>query len=100
QRLRRGLWEIARGAALSSSPPSESELGRRFVALLADNLGQPGFREMILRAADLDAGATLPFVVLGEERQAGFAAARARGGPPQRRRLASLAGPGHGPRLP
>jgi hypothetical protein len=79
QRLQRGLWEIARGAALSSSPPSEPELGKRFVALLAENLGQPGFREMILRAADLDGGGTLPFVVLGEERQAEFAAGRARG---------------------
>ena len=31
ERLRRGLWEIARGAALSSGPPSEAELGRRYV---------------------------------------------------------------------
>ncbi len=79
QRLRRGLWEIARGAALSSGPPSESELGKRFVALLAENLGQPGFREMVVRAADLDAGGTLPFFVLGEERQAGFAAGLSHG---------------------
>ncbi len=97
QRLRRGLWEIARGAALSSGPPSESELGKRFVALLAENLGQPGFREMVVRAADLDAGGTLPFFVLGEERQAGFAATRARGGrsPDEVRPAVDLLSPGY-----
>jgi hypothetical protein len=48
--------------------------------MLTDNLGQPGFREVILRAADLDTGATLPFVLLREPWRARFAAARARGG--------------------
>ena len=60
-RLRRGLWEIARGAALSGGPPSEAELGRRYVALLAENLGEPGFRELVLRTADLDRGEALAF---------------------------------------
>lgn len=63
-RLRRGLWEIARGAALSGGPPSDAELGRRYVALLADNLGEPGFRELVLRAADLDRGEALTFTLL------------------------------------
>jgi hypothetical protein len=63
-RLRRGLWDIARGAALSGSPPSEAELGRRYVALLVENLGEPGFRELVLRAADLDRGEALAFTVL------------------------------------
>jgi hypothetical protein len=66
-RLRRGLWEIARGAALSSGPPSAAELGRRYAALLAENLGEPGFRELVLRAADLDRGDALTFVLLGED---------------------------------
>jgi len=79
ERLRRGLWEIARGAALSSGPPSEAELGRRYVALAAENLGQPGFREMVLCTADLDAGGTLPFLLLAEEHRAAFAATRGRG---------------------
>jgi hypothetical protein len=65
-RLRRGLWEIARGAALSGSPPSAAELGRRYATLLAENLGEPGFRELVLRAADLDRGDALTFVLLGE----------------------------------
>ena len=63
-RLRRGLWEIARGASLSGGPPSDAELGRRYVALLAENLGEPGFRELVLRAADLDRGEALAFVLL------------------------------------
>ena len=66
-RLRRGLWEIAHGAALSGSLPSEAELGRRYVELLSENLGEPGFRELVLRAADLDRGAALSFTVRGGE---------------------------------
>jgi hypothetical protein len=77
-RLRRGLWEIVRGAALNNAPPSEAELGRRFVALLTENFGQPGFRELVLRAADLDAAGVLPFVVLADEHRGDFLAARAR----------------------
>jgi hypothetical protein len=71
-RLRRGLWEIARGAALSGRPPSEAELGRRYVALLAENLGEPGFRELILRAADLELGEALPFVLLRDGGKSAF----------------------------
>ena len=66
QRLRRRLWEIARGAALSGRPASEAEIGRRYVALLAENLGEPGFRELIVRVADLDRGRSLGFVLLNE----------------------------------
>jgi len=88
QRLARGLWQIARGSAISAKPPSASELGQRYVALLADNLGQPGFRELILRAADLETGDALPFVLLQDSARASFAAARARG---PRSRLEGLA---------
>jgi hypothetical protein len=63
-RLRHGLWEVARGAALSGRPPSEAELGRRYVSLLAENLGEPGFRELVLRTADLDRGDALAFALL------------------------------------
>lgn len=77
-RLRRGLSEIARGAALNDAPPSDAELGRRFVALATENLGQPGFREVVLRAADLDTGSVLPFILLADEHRGGFLAARAR----------------------
>jgi len=66
-RLQRGLWEIARGASLSGAPPSGAELGRRYVSLLSENLGEPGFRELVVRAADLDRGKALVFALLGDE---------------------------------
>ncbi|MBI3932970.1 MAG: hypothetical protein HY317_06110 [Acidobacteria bacterium] len=78
-RLRAALWEVARGATLSTAPDSEADLGRRYVGLVSENLGQPGFRELILRPADLDAGSALPFVLLGDGPRAAFATARGRG---------------------
>jgi len=76
RRLRRGLWQIARGPALQGSPPSSAELGKRYSALLAENLGQPGFRELVLRAADLELGKPLAFALLGDEHRASFSARR------------------------
>jgi hypothetical protein len=75
-RLRRGLWDIARGAALSGGPPSLAELGRRYAALLSENLGEPGFRELILRTADLDRGDALTFVLLREQGEDGGSPSR------------------------
>jgi hypothetical protein len=49
------------------APASDAELGRRYVALLSENLGEPGFRELIVRAADLDRGRSLGFVLLNDE---------------------------------
>jgi predicted acylesterase/phospholipase RssA len=72
QRLREGLWQLARGSALSGSPPADAEIGRRFVALLTENLGQPGFRELVLRTADLETGGTLAFTLLADEHREGF----------------------------
>src|SRR5438128_7690395 len=90
KRLSDALWEVARGSAISADPPSEPELGKRFVALLAENLGQPGFRELILRAADLETGNVLPFVLLHDSARAAFASTRARG---PRSRLEGIPGP-------
>ncbi len=78
ERLSRALWEIARGPALSDAPPAEAELGRRYVALAAENLGQPGFRELILRVADLETGGALGFVLLQDAHRNSFAASRSR----------------------
>jgi hypothetical protein len=75
-RLCAGLWQVARGAALSAAPPDERELGKRYATLLGENLGQPGFRELILRVADLDGGGTLPFVLLQDAQRGSFVAAR------------------------
>jgi hypothetical protein len=74
-RLRRGLWEVARGVALSGPVPSPAELGRRYTALAFENLGQPGFRELILRSADLETGRALPFLLLQDASRASFATA-------------------------
>ncbi|HEY5906503.1 MAG TPA: hypothetical protein VIZ31_00590, partial [Vicinamibacteria bacterium] len=80
RRLRRVLWETARGAALESAPPSDKTLGERYVSLLAENLGQPGFRELILRTADLETGRVLPFVLLQEDWGKAFLGAQSREG--------------------
>jgi len=78
-RLRESLWAVARGVALSGAPPAPAEIGRRYVALAQENEGQPGFRELILRAGDLETGRALPFVLLAASRREAFAAARSRG---------------------
>ncbi len=48
------VWQLIRGAA-ATSLPATSALGRRYGEVLAENLGQPGFRELIVAATDLDA---------------------------------------------
>ena len=72
------LWEVARGTALTGHAPSAAELGKRYVGLLVENLGQPGFRELVLRVADLETGEPLALHVLSEEQKNRFAAARRR----------------------
>ena len=93
-RLRKGLWDIARGASLSGGPPSEAELGRRYAALLTENLGEPGFRELVLRTADLDRGDALTFVLL-RERKADEAAGRPRAREAGLEDAVDLRAPGH-----
>lgn len=53
--LAQRLWQVARGPALNERTPATSEVGRQFAALIAENVGQPGFRSLVLRAANLDA---------------------------------------------
>lgn len=57
--LGRRLWEVARGPALDRAMPTTMEIGRQYAALIAENAGQPGFRGLVLRAADLDANQAL-----------------------------------------
>jgi hypothetical protein len=74
------LWGLVRGA--SSEPrPSAEEIGRRYVDLLTDNLGQPGFREIIVGVHDLDAKRDLVGGLLGAHAREMFEARRAGGGP-------------------
>src|SRR5438876_204661 len=58
-------------------------------AVPGENLGQPGFRELILRTADLETGTMLPFVILEDAHRDAFTAARTRG---PRSRLAGIPG--------
>lgn len=53
--IARRLWEVARGPALNEKAPDTAEIGRQYAALIAENSGQPGFRGLVLRAANLDA---------------------------------------------
>ncbi len=47
------IWQLIRGAA-PTAHPSMTALGRRYAEVLAESLGQPGFREVLLVATDLD----------------------------------------------
>jgi predicted acylesterase/phospholipase RssA len=58
------LWNLIRGAA-PLAPPPRLELARKYVELLGENLGQPGFRELIVAAHDIDARRDLVFAMLG-----------------------------------
>jgi hypothetical protein len=60
-----------RGAAAVKAPASR-ELARRYCELAAENLGQPGFRELLLCVHDIDARSDLVFALLGESRRGRF----------------------------
>jgi hypothetical protein len=66
-----GLWGLIRGAAPIASPP-RAELGRKYVELLLENLGQPGFRELMVIAHDIDARRDVLFAALGDTHRARF----------------------------
>jgi len=62
------MWDLLRGAAPLKQPP-QAELGRRYVEMLADNLGQPGFRELLIGVHDVDAHRDLVFALVAESRR-------------------------------
>ena len=63
--LANGLWTLMRGAA-SIARPGPEDLGQRYSELLSENLGQPGFRELLTTAHDLDGRRDLVFALLSE----------------------------------
>ena len=69
--IARRLWEVARGPALNERAPATSEVGRQFAALVAENAGQPGFRGLVLRAANLDTRKPLVLKVVPPEKSRG-----------------------------
>jgi hypothetical protein len=71
-----GLWNLLRGGA-NVRLPRRADLSRRYAELLADNLGQPGFRELLFLAHDLDARHDTVFALLDPEWRRTFFARRA-----------------------
>ena len=59
------IWELIRGAA-ALARPAPAALGRRYAEVLTENLGQPGFCELILVATDLDARRDVVAALLGD----------------------------------
>jgi hypothetical protein len=64
----RAMWDLVRGAA-SVRLPSHVDLARRYTELLGENLGQPGFRELVIVAHDVDAGRDLVFAMVADARR-------------------------------
>jgi hypothetical protein len=62
------LWDLLRGAA-QLKQPSRVDLAKRYGEVLADNLGQPGFRELVVVAHDLDARGDVVFALVAERRR-------------------------------
>jgi hypothetical protein len=62
------LWQLFCGP-VHAKQPGMAELSRRYVELLADNLGQPGFRELIVTTLDLETRCDLIFAALREDRR-------------------------------
>ena len=54
------VWRLLKGGATIKTPRAD-DLSRRYSELLAENLGQPGFKELLLVVHDLDANRDLVF---------------------------------------
>ncbi|MGH8639601.1 MAG: patatin-like phospholipase family protein, partial [Burkholderiales bacterium] len=77
------LWKLIKGAA-PLQQPRNAELGRRYVELLSENLGQPGFRELLVVLHDLDARQDLVFAFLAGQHRPRFFGRLVSGGPAAR----------------
>ncbi|HEV3485519.1 MAG TPA: hypothetical protein VG106_08930, partial [Vicinamibacterales bacterium] len=69
------LWSLIRGAAPLAAP-APVELARKYVELLTENLGQPGFRELLVSIHDMDARRDLVLAMLGDAHRHRFLATR------------------------
>ena len=69
------IWGLIRGAAPVARPDRHA-LGRRYAEVLAESLGQPGFRELLLVVHDLEARADIVTALLREEYRGDFMARR------------------------
>ena len=77
------LWDLLKGGA-SLKVPAAEDLSRRFAELLNDNLGQPGFSELLLTVHDLDARRDLVFGLVREPFRRALFPPRARASRPRR----------------
>lgn len=68
ERTWNGVWDLVRGAA-PLQLPSRVDLARRYAEMLVENLGQPGFRELVIVAHDVDAGRDLVFALVSDARR-------------------------------
>ena len=68
-------WELIRGAA-PVARPTATALGRRYAEVLSENLGQPGFRELLVVTTDLDARRDVVATLLAEPFRQSFLAPR------------------------
>jgi hypothetical protein len=68
------VWQLVRGASREVHPPPEA--GRRYAEVLAENLGQPGFRELMIVATDLDSRTDVVAAMLREPYRRDYIAAR------------------------
>jgi hypothetical protein len=69
------VWRLVRGA--SNEPrPAAADIGRRYVDVLADNFGQPGFHEVLIAVHDLDARRDVVGAVLAAPARGEFEAPR------------------------
>jgi hypothetical protein len=62
------LWDLMRGAAQLTSP-APRELVRRYAEMLSENIGQPGFRELLISVHDVDAHRDLLFALVAPGRR-------------------------------
>jgi hypothetical protein len=69
------LWNLVRGAS-NEPKPSGADIGRRYVDVLADNFGQPGFHEVVVAVHDLDSRRDLVGAVLAAPARAAFESRR------------------------
>ena len=74
---RLAMWRLISGGA-QAPQPDPVQLSRRYSEVLADNLGQPGFRELIALVHDLDARRDLVMAVLAEPYRSSFFGRRRR----------------------
>ncbi len=74
-RVADAMWQLIRGAS-HAVRPGLAGVGRRYAEVLADNLGQPGFCELMIVATDLDGRRDVVGALLREPYRQEFVAPR------------------------